>query len=430
MNSISPISQAENLPNHRLRQAIAEGNISQVQQLVLAGERDSSGGLHSYIFNEHERNHKVMFELYEALFLNGHPYYFKNDDFYTHHTKRVCSTISNDGHGYSFERIKNVVEKILESLKDDPKTHAQISCFLISSFLIDNNLEGVKLLIPNNITQEDILRLYENSENTAFVLPLTSDNQNYSKRKEVVEYLIELFPENFWRGISKEKINDPHLIALAACHGDMEFIQWLIEKGSPINATPNRHDKKEYLSEAYSPLISALSHGHRDLIPELLKLGCDPNVGVDDDDRCNLIGIALRDRHYDLLDTLIQANTNIHHISRYNETPILLACRYGNLDNIKTLIEAGANIEDKDVEGYTKLLLACDYDNLETFIYLREAGADMEAAKRKGTTITSLVGRSEEGRIRQFLQAEELNNTLENKTPAVKSSKKKIGPRL
>jgi hypothetical protein len=80
-------------------------------------------------------------------------------------------------------------------------------------------------------------------------------------------------------------------------------------------------------------------------------------------------------------------------------SPLLLACRSGNLEIAEILVVAGANVSAKNERGDTPLLAAVGAGRFEIFETLLEANADVKAVRRDGASALALSIFSSNARI-------------------------------
>ena len=75
----------------------------------------------------------------------------------------------------------------------------------------------------------------------------------------------------------------------------------------------------------------------------------------------------------------------------FEETPLLLACRFGHADIAMMLIKAGADVNAIDTEGETALFNAFDSGLEEVVAYLINSGANLQTESESGETLYSIV---------------------------------------
>ncbi|MGH7249585.1 MAG: ankyrin repeat domain-containing protein, partial [Minisyncoccia bacterium] len=93
---------------------------------------------------------------------------------------------------------------------------------------------------------------------------------------------------------------------------------------------------------------------------------------------------------------LLEGGENINGLSKFNETPLMLAARYGRIEIVRELINRGANLEAVGSRGRTALISAAEFCSEVTFKELLMRGANIEAKTRDGGTVIDMVGYSED----------------------------------
>lgn len=69
-----------------------------------------------------------------------------------------------------------------------------------------------------------------------------------------------------------------------------------------------------------------------------------------------------------------------------NTTPLMQACRYGEIAHVKALIVAGADLNRRNSDGNTAIWLACYANQVEVIQLLLEHGADLNNQNDNGAT--------------------------------------------
>ena len=85
-----------------------------------------------------------------------------------------------------------------------------------------------------------------------------------------------------------------------------------------------------------------------------------------------------------LMSILVKMGANIDYTDGVGMTPLLNACKNGNMKLAIALVKAGANINVRDDFGDTPLHWACKNNNMELAMALVERGADINARNRRG----------------------------------------------
>jgi len=74
------------------------------------------------------------------------------------------------------------------------------------------------------------------------------------------------------------------------------------------------------------------------------------------------------------------------------DTPLIRACREGNIAEVKSLIKNNADVNEKNNDGDTPLIVACANGRMEVVHFLLLCNADALAKNNKGMTATDVAG--------------------------------------
>lgn len=157
----------------------------------------------------------------------------------------------------------------------------------------------------------------------------------------------------------------------AAEQGNLDVIQFLIDKGAEVNHCDDWN---------YTPLANAVIKGNSDAVRLLLENGAAKTIDVhlegDGDKDTSLIKAAgLGD--CEIVNLLLAYGAQIGVINLQGTTPLIRAAAYGNTVIVDTLLQHGQNInQKKTLNGNTALILATYHCKIETVQYLLEHGAD------------------------------------------------------
>ena len=148
---------------------------------------------------------------------------------------------------------------------------------------------------------------------------------------------------------------------------NIRCVQLLVDAGADVNIDIPFRDKLDYRSyEYYSVLSLASQHGYKDIVELLLKRGA--NVNETNRTRSALFEASGRG-HYDIMELLIKAGADVNaecYIYQQNETPLLVAVRYGFCKGVDLLIRSGADVNRVPQYGISPLAEAsCCYPGSE-----------------------------------------------------------------
>ncbi|MBR1602517.1 MAG: ankyrin repeat domain-containing protein [Synergistaceae bacterium] len=182
-------------------------------------------------------------------------------------------------------------------------------------------------------------------------------------------------------GANPNEPNNDNITPLqAACERpDFNMINLLIEAGADVNKRDNRR---------LTPLMRALSAGADAKIIQAFINGRADLSAQDDQNRTALfIAAANNNISADIAEVLIDKTPDIRNNNFM--TPLMEACRSGNINAVKVLINRGANIFLTDRNGYNALHYAAAFNApLEIFNNLISCGGEklLNAINRKGYT--------------------------------------------
>lgn len=156
--------------------------------------------------------------------------------------------------------------------------------------------------------------------------------------------------------------HDSTMVMIAAKHGNVEYLKYLIDKKANINL------KNKYGGTALHLVIGYFDNFPRfcsrfDTCKLLVDNGADTNVPAGYNKETPLQRtITLGDD--DISELLIQNGANVNAKNRLRQTPLHYAAHRGNMNMVKVLLKHGAKREVKDDNGDTPAKIAKDWDNL------------------------------------------------------------------
>lgn len=192
------------------------------------------------------------------------------------------------------------------------------------------------------------------------------------------------------RGIKIEKLN---MVLWKACteRGSLQEARMAIDAGADVN-TRN--------SEQSSPLISAASWGHANIVEYLLSQGAE--INFIDKNGWSALGEAFRSGKQEAADILIKngastiGNKKIlcsqtSSIEVLNEILRGACAKGGKLDLVKMAFDAGAEVNSTHSNGNSALILAASWGHVDIVKYLLSQGAKIDAADINGNTPLKLA---------------------------------------
>lgn len=146
----------------------------------------------------------------------------------------------------------------------------------------------------------------------------------------------------------------------------------LIEKGANVN-----------VKNKYSLLYSVSEFGCIKCVEKLIKAGADVHFKAGD--KMNVISIASRNEHFDIVKVLLDAGADPNSTCfKEEQTPLIEASVCGNVKIISELLSRGANINYRDKRGDAALLFAVGWNEKDAVELLLASGADIDIANNNG----------------------------------------------
>ena len=151
-----------------------------------------------------------------------------------------------------------------------------------------------------------------------------------------------------------------------------KIIRAIINHGADVNATSRYNE---------TALQIACRKCNEDAIHVLLKFKADPDINT-----CLHIAVV-HDCTKEVIKKIINHGADVNAAKKKNITPLMNACRKGNIDGIDVLLNAGADPGITDADGHTWLHYAsfgnCSSEFLQTII---KHGADVNATSKHNKT--------------------------------------------
>ena len=193
----------------------------------------------------------------------------------------------------------------------------------------------------------------------------------------------------------------PPLVA-AAYTGNMELVQWFLDRGCNVNETGKK---------GFSPLMMAAMSGNPEIIRRFVELGADVNAKSEEKNFMalaiivhimqistrfkNNVSDAVRMKE---IDYLMHAGVSQEHLDR----ALIVACRYKNLQLIQRLVDAGADVS-RAYESESPLIVAAERNNVRAAQYLLAQKADPNVLNDKGENALHKVSRNTSNLIMYLL---------------------------
>ncbi len=131
-------------------------------------------------------------------------------------------------------------------------------------------------------------------------------------------------------------------------------------------------------------LVAAAESGNWALVTELLHQ--DVAIDVAQPDGMTALHWAVYHRHLDSVERLLAAGSDANARTRYDVTPLAIACRFGEPKITAALLEAGAKVDPRLPNQLAPLAIAARTGDPATIQQLLEHSAKVNAKDRKGQT--------------------------------------------
>ena len=116
-------------------------------------------------------------------------------------------------------------------------------------------------------------------------------------------------------------------------------------------------DKKDGVN-LYSPLMTAIIHGHAHCVGYLIE--CGANVNFIDKSQRSCLYVAAENGHTNICENLLNNGALIDSTSKAGKSPLFVACDQGYIDVVTLLVGYGANVRLKSSRGKLPLYVAAE----------------------------------------------------------------------
>ncbi|GFY69155.1 hypothetical protein TNIN_21401 [Trichonephila inaurata madagascariensis] len=227
------------------------------------------------------------------------------------------------------------------------------------------SLEVVKFVLDQNI---DVMAKDINGYNPLHVA------SSYG-RKDIVEF----FLRDKYMSANEETADGKTALQLAIQYGHRDVVDVLMQN----NANP--HLK----SGGHSPMRFAIWHNRKEIVEILLGTEWNVNAIVTTGGLTPL-HIAAEKGHTELVNYLLDHNSNVHTESDEKHVPLHLASANGNVDIVTALLSKGAKVNAETIDGRTPLIFAAEMNRVTAAGTLIRHGANINVAD-KTTRYTPLM---------------------------------------
>lgn len=212
-------------------------------------------------------------------------------------------------------------------------------------------------------------------------------------RRGDVAFFLKLSQSDLANVAKTQKDEDSRTLLHNACtSGNLELIKIIADAG------PDAKNVQD--DEGWTPLISAASSSHDNVVEYLLSIGSD--VHVTNSSGRTALHYAASKGGISILRLLHKAGASANAKDATGSTPLHRAASAGKGEAVRILLgECKANIEERDATGSTPLLVALEADFPQIALLLASQGASLTAANKEGVTPMSICNQQ----LRDALEA-------------------------
>jgi hypothetical protein len=113
--------------------------------------------------------------------------------------------------------------------------------------------------------------------------------------------------------------------------------------------------------------------------------------------------------------TALAKNVDVQKAGKFDQTPLMLACKIGAEEAVSKLLERGANMEAVDGYGSTALSFASEYGNEPSCKLLLRNGANVNARDENGNSVINCAAQQGKAEIMKTLLQFGANSKIEDK---------------
>ena len=208
--------------------------------------------------------------------------------------------------------------------------------------------------------------------------------------------------------INAENEQGETLLHMAAKYGQMEIVQFLINRGADVNAGTGVGEFS-WVPVGKTPLMMVSVEGHVKIAKLLIERGADVNAKTNRGDTALMYAVTLK--HIEIAKLLIERGADVNAHNNHGSTALMDVGRYAGVhlsgkpplvgysvdrkgyhayalekEIVNLLLDGGADINARSDDENTALLGAIERGHIEIANLLIERGADIYAENNKGWT--------------------------------------------
>jgi len=182
----------------------------------------------------------------------------------------------------------------------------------------------------------------------------------------------------------------------ACYYGESDKVIQLLRSGANPDAPDNR---------GYFPLHFACQEGWLDVLKTLIKSG--GHVNIPDREGSLPLFSAVGAKHLSVIRYLLRngCDVNARRPPPSDDTPLLLACAFGDLNITSILVKAGADIEGTDRRSRTPIFFAVMGGHANATSFLIKMGANLNRKCRNGKTLLDIARKNRDEKTIWLLAA-------------------------
>ena len=264
----------------------------------------------------------------------------------------------------------------------------------------NGHLDIVKLLIENHAAIEKETKAFRNINDNGETPLMAAAERGHL---EIVKLLHQKGAKLDRRG----NIQYETALLVAAKNGQFEVVKYLADQGANLEIPRLGSKQSIYLSRMHgkTALHYAVDIKHKEMITYLVKKGADINKPKSDEYTPLMTALFEGDR--DIFNLLLDLGANINYQDKSGKSILMHAILYGgdkNIDKVKQVIAGGANLNLKENEwGWTALMFAANKGFEKTVKLLLEHNADTAIKDVDGQNVVDIAKNSKQDKILTLL---------------------------
>ncbi len=257
-------------------------------------------------------------------------------------------------------------------------------CFLMAGGLFAQeenifwNREFWKAKPSLETVKEKVAEGHDPSALTAFGFDAVTSALFSEADAEIVKYLLS----QKGNGVNKLTHDGRNYIFWAAYKGNLDIMQYLLEKGSRTDII----DDKGYSLLTFTAVVGQKNPELYDLI---IKNGADIKNEKSKDGANVLLLLIPHLSDFEMVDYFAKKGLNIHDKDNYGNGTFNYTARTGNMDMLKKLVEKGVDYKTSNKNGGNAFIFASEgargvVNGLEVYNYLESLGLEPNVTTKSG----------------------------------------------